>query len=509
MKHRIFETIVFAVLAIALAGLAGCSGGNDEPDCDADSPCRTATPAVTPAPTSTPTPASTATPLPTFTPIVTVTATPTPTATATATHTPTRTPAHTPAPTATATPAASPTAAPNACLPSSSLAVLVQGTDATAYAPQGNWAVFFGNSVKVVPIETKSGIGTGGAPVTVATNNVVNSCSSNSATGQTVCVANNTDVYLLTGATLKSTLTSGATDFQPLGGGDCENCGVVVDSSTNKALITIGLSIGGPGRGGYQFLDLGGPVPTFETPIPALDNTSEDVSIDPIRHLVLSPTPRSGVYQIVDFSAGTDKTKLFNNLLVGLPAGAEADSAAEDCTTGIALATIEDTSAVTNPVLYIADLNQAKFTPGTPGTWTDPASQFQTFPGAASLFAGIAVAPGTHLGIVAGELGGNRAVVIQLPSASGTGIPAVVDWAAFTIPNDPTGSVWVHGGEPHALTAYVSPNSHKPLAVLENSLFRKTFLAVVDLQGLLKAPRTGGHTVTSPLPAGLVRFIPE
>ena len=43
------------------------------------------------------------------------------------------------------------------------------------------------------------------------------------------------------------------------------NCGVVVDSSTNKALIALGLSTGGPG--GYQFLDLASN--TFETAIPA------------------------------------------------------------------------------------------------------------------------------------------------------------------------------------------------------------------------------------------------
>jgi hypothetical protein len=47
--------------------------------------------------------------------------------------------------------------------------------------------------------------------------------------------------------------------------------------------------------------------------------------------------------------------------------------------------------------------------------------------------------------------------------------------------------------------------------VLENSFMTGSpiFLAVVDLQGLLKAPRTGDHTVTNPLPAGLVTFIPE
>lgn len=144
---------------------------------------------------------------------------------------------------------------PNACLPSSSLAVLVQGKNATVYAPQGAWGGGTA-AVKVVPIETVSGIGTGAAPTTVVTGSVPNSCSSNSNTGKTVCVGNNTDVFLLSGTSLNSTLSSGATGTQSFSGGSCSNCGVVVDSTTNKALITIGLDSGGPG--GYQFLDLAG-----------------------------------------------------------------------------------------------------------------------------------------------------------------------------------------------------------------------------------------------------------
>ena len=403
---------------------------------------------------------------------------------------------HTPTATATSTPSATPTStpAPNACLPSSSLGVLVQTTNATVYAPQGNWTSGTA-AVKVVPIETSSGIGTGGAPTSVVTGNIPNSCSSNSTTGTTVCTGNNTDVYLMNGSTLSSTLTSGATSTQTFSGGICTNCGVVVDSTTNKALITIGLSTGGPG--GYQFLDLSGN--TFEAAIPAGTSTSEDASIDPIRHLVLSPN-EDNIYQILNISTAT--AALFNN--TGFATEGAPDSAAEDCTTGIALSTLEDTGA-----LYIADLTQAVFTPGTPGTWTDTAAQTQTFPefaGFAAGTCGIAVAPGSHLAIVTGEFGGNLEGVIQLPATSGTGTPAAVDWVAFTMPNLASGTPWSMGFDPHTVTAYVSPNSKKAFGVLENGDF--SFLAVVDLQGLISAPRTG-HVVNEPLPAGLVTFIPE
>jgi len=394
-------------------------------------------------------------------------------------------------------PTGSPTPAPNACLPSSSLSVLVQGKNATAYLPQGNWGGGSA-SVNVVPIETRAGIGTGGAPVSVAVGSAPNSCSSNSKTGETVCVANDTDVYLINGTTLTSTVNSGATATDGFSGGHCENCGVVVDSTSNRALITIGLASGGPG--GYQFLDLGG-TPTFESPIPAGTTTSENISIDPVRHLILSPNEAS-IYQLTNISTST--AALFNNNLSDSAEAGTYDSAAEDCTTGIALATDEFTGN-----LYIADLTQAVFTPGTPGTWTDTASQLMNFPEFDNFAAGtdgIAVAPGTHLGIVTGEFGGNLEGVIQLPATSGSGTPAAVDYVAFTVPNTPTDAPWSQGFDPHTVTAYVSPNSHKAFAVLENGDF--SFVAIVDLQGLLSAPRTG-HVVNDPLPAGLVTFIPE
>ena len=398
----------------------------------------------------------------------------------------------------TAQPTSKPTPAPNACLPSSSIGILVQGTNATVYAPQGNWGGGSA-SVNVIPIETSSGIGTGGAPTSVTTGHVPNSCSSNSTTGETVCVGNNTDVYLINGSTLTSTLTSGATSSESFSGGECENCGVVVDSSTNKALVTIGLETGGPG--GFQFLDLGAS-PAFETPIPAGAQTSEDVSIDPIRHLVLSPNEQAN-YQILDVSTATPT--LFNNDISALTGESEPDSAGEDCTTGIALSTLEFSGD-----LYIADLTQAVYTPGTPNMWSDTASQVVNFPEFDTMAAGtcgIAVAPGTHLGVVTGEFGGDLEGVIQLPATSGSGMPSFVDYVAFTVPSPPAHDAWSLGFDPHTVTAYVSPNSKKAYAVLANG--DNTYLAVVDLQGMLNAPRTGAHVVTEPIPAGLVTFIAE
>jgi hypothetical protein len=411
-------------------------------------------------------------------------------------------------------------------VPASSIGILVQGTNATAYSPLGSWGgCGTTTGVNVVPVETSAGIGKGGPPTTITTPNTVNSCSSNSITGMTVCTANNTDIYLITGTTLIKTLTSGATGFGSFSGGDCMNCGVVIDSSTNTAFLAVGLS--GSNKGGYQALHLA--TETLSAPIASVTGISEDIAVDPIRKLILSPgesttagTLDTASYELVQT---TPPNSVFDNQIVPIPtptpAGAPTpttllDSAGEDCTTGIALSTDEGSGN-----LFITDLSQAKFTPGKPaGTWSAP-SQFQNFPEFEHTIvtagtSGLAVAPGSHLAIVTGEFGGNVQGVVQLPSTSGSGAPAFVDWVQFTVPNDPTGAVFSIGCDPHTVTAYLSPNTGKALGVLGNFGFTArapTYLAIVDLAGMLKAKRTTEGHIVDPsvdlVKQGLVTFVAQ
>jgi hypothetical protein len=311
---------------------------------------------------------------------------------------------------------------------------------------------------------------------------VVNSCASNSLTGETVCSSNGTDVYLISGSTLNTTLTSGADQSFTFSGGSCETCGVAMNESANKAVVTIGMSTAASGTG-IQFLDLASS--TFGTPVPAANEVSEDILWDQGRNLVLSPG-EGGVYDLFDTTAGGE----FGNYVGGF-----LDSAAEDCTTGIALSTIEFTSN-----LYIGDLTQATFVPGSPGTWTTPGQQTQSFPefsGFISGTAGIAVTPGTHLGIVTGEFCGSELGAIQMPATSGSGTPAVVDYAAAVMPNTPDGNSFQQGLDPHEITAYLSPNNGKSYGLMANGCLKApSYLGVIDLQALLSAPRlAGSHTV--------------
>jgi hypothetical protein len=301
---------------------------------------------------------------------------------------------------------------------------------------------------------------------------------------------------------LGTTLTDAAVGLATFSGGSCMTCGVAMDATHNKAVIALNF---GPANsvGGFQFLDLATSTfePAFASMAPApggfATNISEDILIDPIRNLILSPDEGMN-YELVNV-ATTTSPKFFENTISSAPFPF-LDSAGEDCSTGIALATDEESSG-----LFLADLTQATFTAGSPGTWT-AASQFQTLVGVslAAGTSGIAVAQGTHTGIVSGEFGGDAITAITLPATSGVGTPAVVNWVTCSI-----GSGFSNGLDPHTVTAYQSPNTGDAIALLAN--FGASELAVVDLTKMLNpaiVPSVGNVCTAGTLPATVVSFIP-
>ena len=97
------------------------------------------------------------------------------------------------------------------------------------------------------------------------------------------------------------------------------------------------------------------------------------------------------------------------------------------------------------------------------------------------------------------ESGENRVYKFAGDGFVVTGTRAVVDYAAAVLPDLPDGSAFTQGRDPHTVTAYVSPNNGKAYAVMANGYSGPpTYLAVIDIQALLSAPRTTGtHTVDS------------
>ena len=393
----------------------------------------------------------------------------------------------------------------NACVAGSSMGVLLPSGGAkgnvTAYVPKGWW----GGSTTGVFVQNIEG--TASAPASVATPHVSNSCSSNPATGQTVCVANNTDVYLLTGTTLNTTLTSGSNATTSFSGGTCNNCGVAVNANNNTAVINMGLS---GSEGALQVLNLA--TNTFSTPLGLHGGeVSENISVDPTRSLILT-AGEDGKYTLAQIQANGSLLEYDSTFSFGQ----ENDSSAEDCSTGIAITPGEFTNDV-----GLVNMNAAVFTPGSPGTYTAPnakATLVTSYSFSAGL-SGSAVAQGSgHLAVVTGEFGGNTFAVLQLQASPGTGTPALVDYATAAIPSSTAcGGAFSAGFDPHTITAYTSPNTGDSYAVFAGYTGGiPSCIAVVDMTTVINpalSPRGGAgfspHDVTAAnLPASAVTFFP-
>jgi hypothetical protein len=349
---------------------------------------------------------------------------------------------------------------------------------------------------------------------------------------EAVCTANGTDIYLLDGTTIVKTLTSGAgANLMLFSGGICATCGVVVDGLSRTALISVATA---DGFGGYQLLNLesltlsnvvgmgpgDGIAPAFGllpistsfflalTP-PEMVQGSNGVDYDIV---AIAPTTASGsgASAIYDF-ASTSRALL---------AGTTQESAATD-STGIVYSMDELTGN-----LFLTDLTQASVsTTSPPFTWTAPGQVQNLFELSTGNGSALAVAYGDHTAIVEQEGGGNQFGAIRLPTTSGKGTPAVVDWVSVLMPNDPSGAAWNNPGDAHGVTAAILPYAITSSGVTSGTAHgfglmmndARTFVAVVDLDALIAAPRVAplgyrGHRTLQPtydlVANNVVSFVP-
>ncbi|MGA9567093.1 MAG: hypothetical protein WBS19_16340 [Candidatus Korobacteraceae bacterium] len=410
------------------------------------------------------------------------------------------------------------------CMPASSPTVLVSGTNVVAYVPQGHWYQGYGNTLggnKGVAVANLEGNYITGSPVLLSTPDYVNSCASDSTLSQTVCTANGNDVYIFSYAptpALTYTVKSGASAAYILfSGGYCTTCEVATDAVHNLAVI--GLSV--KGVPGFQFLNLSSGPPVFNGPPIASParQISEGILIDTLTNppwllsaaegeycvpLFSSPCPPN--YEIADISDRLSPVFYENNLPYGQP-----DSSAMDCSAQVALATFETTVPSTT---YLADFT--KLTHPTSKTWAAPSQLFTLTNASLGNSQGnetgpIAVAQGSHEGVLGeewlpniGDDAGNKITAFRLNSPYSATTPYAA-WMTCDL-----GGGFVQGADPHALTAYQSPNfPFHSFAVLANQSASE--LAVVDLDEmlLLKETSPGSHlcevgTMSSPT----VIFVP-
>jgi hypothetical protein len=404
----------------------------------------------------------------------------------------------------------------------------------TAYIPDGD----YGNGVtgiEVVPVA-----GSGPARASIATTTPVNSCAANQNSGEVVCTDNANGIYLINGNALSSTLMSGGMNQEQFSflGGLCTTCGVLVDTAHNRAILSIANNpAAGPspsaspssspspsaGPGAYQILNLSNN--TLSTPInpPATDMIAESFGFDTSGNLILS-ADESGFFDLIDI---TNPASPIPYQFAGGNQGMEFDSSAVD-STRIAIAGSEFGGN-----LFIADLSRATFSTQTsPPTWNAP-SQIQSVPEFGSAFGyfasgltGLAIASGTNETFLEDEFGfagdGAGIGVIKLPSTAGSGTPAATDWVVAHMPTTPDGAQWNMPLDPHGLTAaraniaitggaVGSGATPKGIGFVINN--ERTYLAIVDMDALLAAPRAAADAKQldpnfTPLQSNLIAYVP-
>ncbi len=277
----------------------------------------------------------------------------------------------------------------------------------------------------------------------------VNSCAASPSTGISVCSGLfGSSVMVRPPRNKPGAFKTGVKKRIHFTGGDCANCGVLIDdAATGGPTAIISTSAG------YLPVQLN---PFLREPILSTNGApiTGNFGYDPINHRILSPgyqifnlhnfSSGNRHFQIIDLNGGqvfelSDNNEFFDQGTCVTSEGgfsqrdALPDSGAYDVATGIGYVTFRspsdciDENAVED--IGLIDLTQATFD-STAGTWSDSAKQIQTLAEMYNLtngITGIAIAPTGSLAIVCDrreiKFGSSGFGALQLPSSSGSGTP--------------------------------------------------------------------------------------
>ena len=413
--------------------------------------------------------------------------------------------------------------------------VSISGTNVSALVPFGSDD---SNPVDAANVPIESASGTLAAP-TIITSDRVNACATFVSTGVSICSGQSGTVDFLASGAISANVVSDGISANPneYTGGDCAGCGIAADDFLATGILA--------SNGGFQLVNpannsIGAPLAGNGEPVPV------DFGYDPVGHRILSAnyvvTDSSTFasspphFEIFNLYRSTNEVfDLLNDSAFFAPSGSTCtgtgtssrdilpDTTAIDTSTNIAYVTFHTPAACfSNPIEDVAlfDLSEASFeSTGAVGEWNTAGKQIQTLSGLT--FGGItalSVVSGAHLAIISGEFSSNLVGALKLPATSGSGTPAIGDWVEAQMPNDPSGAAWLNWHQPSGLGSYTSPNNGKAFGVMMNfgrdsngNPIGPTYLAIVDLQALLNAPRdSSGHVVASSVnlaTSGIVRFV--
>jgi len=418
---------------------------------------------------------------------------------------------------------------------------MILGTTVTVTVPFGSDVNSTHGAEQVVIEAASSPLPT---PTVISTDRV-NSCTP-AKTGEVVCSGQGGTIDLIPfGATSSTFITPPGGPIADINydDGDCMGCGAMVDDMLSLGVIATG--------NGFFPLNLtnnavGSVIPTNTVNADEAVGVNFGYDMANGHHRILSANYTANPamnfasspphFQIIDLSTpATPVTyELANDQAFFLQAShtcsngmggtvVQSDSMPEttaiDTVTNIVYVTFHTPSACfLDPPNDIAlfDMNQATFTKGGTAattTWTSAGMTIQSLTGMnLNGVDPISVEPTNDLAIVSGSF--PPFGVLQLPSTSGTGTPAISDWVSASMPNDPSGAAWNGWPEPNGLATYFSPNTSKSMAVMMNSGIGAgpTYLAIVDMKALLNAQRdlSNSHRIDGTInlqTTGIVSFV--
>jgi hypothetical protein len=404
-----------------------------------------------------------------------------------------------------------PPSAPSATT-SGGLATINTGSLVIAFIPNGT-------GVSVVPIQQSGSTFTTASygslrtealsPITITTSFNVNSCAADAPNLKIICVGYTDskvaiiDVsgYLASGAA--PTVTEydlGNTITSSFSGGGCLDCGVLPDATDKGFIVSSG--------DGYRVVNYSGTVlksflsdPTATTPV---DLSTENFGYDPINNRIYSPEyeTTNNYLWVVDVTKGKNyrwnkkmvdtTTDPVNGLpeLDGITSSLTADAVSVDPSTG--LVTIGHEWI---PLLLVINMNAAVFN-DTTSTFDAPYAVIplqNVYSPASLLTTGMVVEPSSHIMFLEEEFG-DAIGAAQFPSTAAAGSVTITSYTSAQIPTPttvcPTLPLWSNVGDPHGLSSFTAVIDGKPMGLLIDG--SKVCMAIVDLNGLLAAPKGTG-----------------
>lgn len=380
-------------------------------------------------------------------------------------------------------PASSGTVGSSSTSATGALAILTIAGTTYAYVPTTT-------GLMQVALTNGSSLASGGSTTQPVGGARVDACAADATHNLVYCVpfgGTSIYVYNVSSGTVASptTISTDAGTTVTFSGGTCTICGIVYDSVGNDVIISTGY--------GYEvYSAVGTQVAKIQARI------AENFGFNSSTRTILSPQYGQGGGNTIDL---INLSTLGWYTLASQPGGiSDPDHGAIDTSTNVGI-TANEFSSGSSENVYIVNLNGVTFPSATSGvatpisgltasTQTLTSSVFSTCSTTAD---GIAVDSSAHLAFMASEYCPGYSGFGVLPL---TGASTSYSYVFATMPSGPAGS-FIDNQDPHALTVFNLPGVCADCALVSN--LNKTELGIIDLNQLLAATRSGGdpHTVDS------------